>query len=233
MLRVVIERPPTADTERPTPAAPRRIPRGLVTAYFAGGLVLLLVGTITAFYLAVTIFDKPRTTAADLAPTGRSRSGPTATRSGPRASAPASPDAIRNRIGPQRAAMGKTVTIAGDQDDKFEVTVKTGKYRRSGCNEYAVHPKHGGYLTAVITVKVLSGEPDVNIFNFRFERPDGTWLDTVGGSGCDDNLIALMHRVVAGHTYRATAVFDVPADLKGNVIFSYPYLDVAAQWKVK
>lgn len=234
MLRVVIERPPTADTERPTSAAsPRRVPRALVTAYFAGGLVLLLIGTITVFYLAVTIYDRPRTTAAVLPSAGHSRPTPSVTRSRPGAAVPTSPGPIRNRVGPQHAVMGKTVTIVGDQDDKFEVTVKTGKFRRSGCNEYAVHPKHGGYLPAVITVKVLAGEPDVGVFNFRFERPDGTWLDTVGGSGCDENLTSLMHRVVAGRTYRATAVFDLPADLKGNVIFSYPYLDVAAQWKLK
>jgi hypothetical protein len=233
MLRVVIEPPPTADPERPTYAGPpRRLPPGLVTAYFAGGLVLLVVGTITAFYLAAKIIDRPGTEVA-LRPSGdRSRSAP-ATRSGPGTAAPASPDPIRNRIGPQRAAMGKTITIVGDNDDKFEVTVQTGKFRRSGCNEYAVHPKHGGYLPAKITVKVLSGEPDVGVFNFRFERPDGSWLDTVGGSGCDDSLTSLMHRMVAGRTYRATAVFDLPADLKGNVIFSYPYLDVAAQWKLK
>ena len=224
MLRVVIERPPTADTQRPTP--PRRLPPGLVTAYFAGGLVLLLAGTITAFYLVVSIYDKLQTPLA-----GRSR--PAVTRSGPGGAPADSPDPIRNRVGPQRAAMGTPVTIVGDKDDKFEVTVQTGKFRKSACNEYAVHPKRGGYLPTVITIKVLAGEPDVSVASFRFERPDGTWLDTVGGSGCDENLISLMHRVVAGRTYRATAVFDLPADLKGNVILSYPYLDVAAQWKLK
>ncbi|MGX6602070.1 hypothetical protein ACWKSP_08050 [Micromonosporaceae bacterium Da 78-11] len=224
------DRPPTADTEPVRP--PRRVPRGLVTAYFAGGLALLLVGTVAVFYLAVTAFDHPRPKVTALpSRTAPSSSAPAS--GGPGALEPTSSGPIRNRVGPQQVAMGKPVVIIGEDDAKFQITVRTLKFRKSGCDPYAVKAKYGGYLPTEITLKVISGEPEVNIFDFRFERPDGTLLDTVGGSGCEKNAILLMRRVVAGRTYKVTAVFDVPADLKGHVDFSYPYLDSAAQWKVR
>jgi len=139
-------------------------------------------------------------------------------------------DPNRVRLGPERLAMGKSLIITGEGDAKFQVTVKAGKFRRSACDIYSVKPKNGGYLPARVTVKVLEGEPDISSFAFRFQKPDGTWLPPVGGSGCDADYGAFVRRLSAGRTYATTLVYDIPRAKKGDIVFVWPILDVAASW---
>jgi hypothetical protein len=137
-------------------------------------------------------------------------------------------------LGPQQLAMGRALAVTGEHREKFEVTVIAGKFRKSGCDEFAVKPKHGGYLPATVRVKVLDGVPDVSEFDFRFQKPDGEWLDSVGGSGCETTgSTGLFRRLEAGRTYVTTVVFDVPRPpLKGDIVFVWPLQDVIGSWKV-
>jgi hypothetical protein len=202
----------------PTAPSPR-FSRGLVTTYFAVGLVLLLVGVVTVVYLSARLYS--------------SAAGPSRSPS-PRPSVSASPtpsvDPHRVRLGPERLAMGKSLIITGEDDAKFQVTVKAGKFRRTACDIYSVKPKNGGYLPARVTVKVLEGEPDISSYAFRFQKPDGTWLPPVGGSGCDKDYGAFVRRLSAGRTYATTLVYDIPRGKKGDIVFVWPILDVAASW---
>ena len=40
-----------------------------------------------------------------------------------------------------------------------------------------------------------------------------------------------VRRLSAGRTYSSTVVFDIPST-KGDIVFVYPLLDVAASWKI-
>lgn len=215
-----------------------RRPRGklskkLVTAYFAGGLALLLAGTVAVFYLAVQVYGQTATTTAPTArgsapavpvPAGGSARG--------RTPAPIEPSGpLRARFGPERLKNGEKFLVVGEGDAKFEVTVKAKKLRRSACSPYAVKPELGGYLPAELTVKVLQGEPDVSEYDFRVQQADGSWLPSVGGSACEKGYGSFVRRLSAGRTYRSTIVFDVP-DTKGDIVFQYPLIDIIASWNI-
>ena len=132
-------------------------------------------------------------------------------------------------MGPQRLANGETFLVEGERGARFEVTVRARKVRRTGCDSYARKPENGGYLPTELRVKVLAGEPDVTDYAFRFQQRDGTWLNSAYGSNCDKDYGAFVRRLVAGRTYRTTIVFDVP-DTRGDIVFVYPTIDVAATW---
>ena len=213
--------------QEPSSAAPVSAPsprfsRGLVTTYFAVGLVLLFIGIVTVVYLSARLYGST----TDAAGPSRSPSPPPSVSASPSASV----DPNRVRLGPQRLAMGKSLIITGEDDAKFQVTVKAGKFRRTACDIYSVKPKNGGYLPARVTVKVLEGEPDITSYAFRFQKPDGTWLPPVGGSGCDEDYGAFVRRLSAGRTYATTLVYDIPRGKKGDIVFVWPILDVAASW---
>jgi hypothetical protein len=203
--------------------SPRRLSRRLVTAYFAGGLALLLAGTVAVFYLAAGIYDRASTTTV------------TVSRGSSPAPAPASPspvlpsEPLLERIGPQRLANGQKYVIEGERGAKFEITVRARKFRKTGCDSWAQKPAKGGYLPTELRVKVLSGEPDVSEYAFRFQERDGTRLNSVYGSSCEKDYGALVRRLVAGRTYKTTIVFDVP-NAKGDIVFVYPTIDVIATW---
>jgi hypothetical protein len=230
-------RPPDADTmpvqaaawTPPVTARPRGPARGFFIAYFAAGLTLLLAGTVAVVVLAVHAYGpNDQTPLAGASTSPRPTPGRTADRSTPAPST--GPNGVA--LGPQRLAMGKTLSVTGEDGEKFQVTVKAGKFRRTGCDPYAVKPKNGGYLPTVVRVKVLEGVPDVSEFDFRFQKPDGAWLDSVGGSGCEDTAGGLFRRLTAGRTYSSTVIFDVPAAMKGEIVFVWPLRDVAGTWKV-
>jgi len=201
------------------PPAPRRSLGGFFTAYFAAGLALLVVGVIAVVVLVLRPLNEHHANA----PVTPATSGKTTTE--PSAAA---------TLGPQLLTMGKPLAVTGEDHEKFEVTVAAGKYRKNACNEYAVKPKNGGYLPATVRVKVLEGVPDVSEFDFRFQKPDGQWLDSVGGSGCETTgSTGLFRRLTAGRTYVTTVVFDVPKQpLKGDIVFVWPLQDVIGSWKV-
>ena len=202
---------------------PRKgLSRRVVTAYFAGGLALLLAGTVAVVYLALGIYDRATTTPP--AAVGR-RLPPSA--ASPAPIEPSGP--LLERIGPQRLANGQKFVAEGERGAKFEVTVRARKFRRSGCDDFARKPENGGYLPTELRVKVLSGEPDVSEFAFRFQLADGTRLNTGYGSNCEKDYGALVRRLVAGRTYKTTVVFDVPS-AKGDIVFVYPTIDVIATW---
>ncbi|MET0495176.1 MAG: hypothetical protein ABW000_18805 [Actinoplanes sp.] len=215
---------------RPAQVKPVPIGRGdgklskrLLTAYFAGGIALLVAGTVAVFYLAVQVYGRPEpTTSVTIA-----RGSPVTTSPSP--VGPSGP--LRARFGPERLANGKTFLVYGEGDAKFEVTVRTLKFRKSACSPYAVPAENGGYLPTELTVKVLEGEPEVTDYDFRFQQPDGTWLNAVGGSACDKGYASFVRRLVAGRTYRSTIVYDVP-NTKGDVVFVYPRTDALASWRV-
>ena len=211
------EVPPADETVRVEP--PRRLlTPPVVTTFFVVGIVLLIAGLVTVVRLTDKVYDRP------------SALTPAATTS----KVPASPvpsSLLRNRLGPTRLAMGQSIIVTGDVDSKFQVTVKARTFHRSACDAYGVKPKLGGYLPVDVTIKVLQGEPDISPFAFKFQQPDGTWLDAVGGSGCDDNFGALVRRLVAGRTYRATLVFGTP-NTKGEIVLAWPLTDVVAAWRV-
>jgi hypothetical protein len=211
----------------PPPSPPRRrgLSRGLVTTYFAAGVVLLLAGLVTVVYLSAKRYGSPKspTTVAD---------GPFRPASASPGSASASVDPFRVRLGPERLAMGKSVVLTGERDAKFQVTVKAGKFHRAACDSYSVKPKNGGYLPTRITVKVLQGEPNVSEYAFRFQKPDGTWLPPVGGSGCETEYGTFTRRLSAGRTYSVMVVYDIPRARKGDIVFVWPLVDVAASWHV-
>jgi hypothetical protein len=81
---------------------------------------------------------------------------------------------------------------------------------------------------------VLAGVPDVSEFDFRFQKPDGEWLDSVGGSGCvTTGATGLFRRLTAGRTYTTMVIFDVPKQpLKGDIVFVWPLQDVIGSWNV-
>ena len=199
-----------------------RLSRRLVTAYFAGGVALLLAGTITVMYLAVDVYGRATTTTVTVSrepqPSGRTASPAPVEPSGP----------LLERIGPQRLANGQGFLIEGERGAKFEVTVRARKPRKTGCDGYAKKPK-GSYLPTELRVKVLAGEPDVSEYAFRFQQRDGTRLNSVYGSNCEKDYGALVRRLVAGRTYRTTIVFDVPST-KGDIVFVWPTIDVIATW---
>lgn len=201
---------------------PRWLSRGLVTAYFAGGLVLLLAGIVAVIYLGANVYG------------GDGRTAATGVR-GPGPAGPAAPESIEpsgpllERIGPQRLSNGGTFVAQGERGAKFEVTVRVRKVRKKGCDPYARKPKNGGYLPTELRVKVLSGEPQVSDYDFRFQRPDGTQLTAAFGSSCDKDYGAFVRRLVAGRTYQTTIVFDVP-NTKGDIVFRYPSIDTIATW---
>jgi hypothetical protein len=228
--------PPAADTMPVQPVAwappappPRGPSKGFFIAYFAAGLTLLLAGAIAVVVLAVHAYapgnGEPSAAARN---TPRATPGRTAEESTP---APSTGPNGR-ALGPQHLAMGGSLAVTGEDGAKFQVTVRAGKFRRTACDRYSVKPKHGGYLPTEIRVKVLEGVPDVSDFDFRFQKPDGQWLDSVGGSGCDKDYGALFRRLTAGRTYSTTVVFDVPAAMKGDIVFVWPLRDVIGTWKV-
>jgi hypothetical protein len=224
--------PPAADTMgvqpvswTPPPPAPRGPSRGFFIAYFAAGLTLLLAGTVAVVVLAVQAYGRPQdrnTSAAGSAPATTEDRSTAAPSTGPNGIA----------LGPQRLAMGEPLAVTGEDGARFEVTVKAGKFRRSACDRYSVKPKNGGYLPTEVRVKVIEGVPEVSDFDFRFEKPNGQWLDSVGGSGCDANYGALFRRLTAGRTYSTTVVFDVPAAMKGQIVFVWPLREVVGSWRV-
>jgi hypothetical protein len=199
---------------------------GLLAAYFAGGLALLVVG----FVVVVVLVLRPSGGHRAGGPVGRTGTpGPVASGS----AAPPSPGPNGVTLGPQQLALGQRLPVNGENGEKFEVTVVAGKFRKSGCDEFAVKPRHGGYLPTTVRVKVLDGVPDVSEFDFRFQKPDGEWLDSVGGSGCEaTGSSGLFRRLTAGRTYVTTVVFDVPRALKGDIVFVWPLQDVIGSWKV-
>lgn len=203
---------------------PRRtLSRRLVTAYFAGGLALLLAGTVAVFYLAVDIYGGATTATVTVSRDPQPARG----RTTPTPVEPSGP--LLERIGPQRLANGEKFLIQGEKGAKFEVTVRARKIRKSGCDAYAQKPKNGAYLPTELRVKVLAGEPDVSEYAFRFQQRDGTRLNSVYGSSCEKDYGALVRRLVAGRTYKTTIVFDVPS-AKGDIVFVYPTIDVIATW---
>jgi hypothetical protein len=220
--------PPSDDTvpAHVPPAVSRRplgrLSRRLVIAYFAGGVVLLLAGTIAVMYLAVDSYVRATATTVTVSrepsPAGRTASPAPVEPSGP----------LLERIGPQRLANGGTFLVEGERGAKFEVTVRARKARKTGCDAFAREPK-GRYLPTELRVKVLAGEPDVSDYAFRFQRPDGTRLNSAYGSSCEKDYGAFVRRLVAGRTYRTTIVFDVPST-KGDIVFVWPTIDVIATW---
>ncbi|BCJ52013.1 hypothetical protein Asp14428_34880 [Actinoplanes sp. NBRC 14428] len=118
-----LETVPAAAVPPPGPVKPVRIGRGtgrlssrLITAYFAGGLALLLAGTVAVFYLAFKAYGgEPGTTVADPR-TYPSQSRPSAR---PPAAAPVSPGSarpsvpLRARFGPQQLANGQSFVVQG------------------------------------------------------------------------------------------------------------------------
>jgi hypothetical protein len=200
--------------------------RRLVTAYFAVGLVLLLAGTAAVVYLAAGIYDRAATELDAASPVPRASGKVTA----PGLIEPSGP--LLERIGPQRLADGEKFLVEGERGVRFEVTVRAGKFRKTGCDAYARKPENGGYLPTELRVKVLSGEPDVTDYAFRFQQRDGTWLNSAYGSNCDKNYGAFVRRLVAGRTYKTTIVFDVP-NTKGDIVFVWPTIDVIATWQVR
>ena len=221
--------PPPDDTVRAEAppvmiGRPRRgLSRGFVTAYFAAGLVLLLAGTIAVVYLAADTYGR----AVDRTVTVGRSSQPPRNAASPAPIEPSGP--LLERIGPQRLVNGQKYVIEGERGAKFEVSVRARKLRKSGCDAYALKPKNGAYLPTELQVKVLSGEPEVSDYSFRFQKPDGTRLNSAYGSGCDKDYGAFVRRLVAGRTYRTTIVFDVP-NTKGDIVFVYPTIDVIATW---
>jgi hypothetical protein len=238
-----IPRPPVPDDHPPAvpypawlpPAAPQPAPRrsigGFFTAYFAVGLALLVAGFITMVVLVL----RPQNDHRANGPVVPAASGtkPTTASRAPKTPESAGPGPNGAALGPQQVKMGKALAVTGENGEKFEVTVTAGKFRKSGCNPYAVKPSHGGYLPTTVKVKVLDGVPDVSEFDFRFQKPDGEWLDSVGGTGCESNASGLFRRLTAGRTYTTTVIFDVPKPpLKGDIIFVWPLQDVIGTWKV-
>jgi hypothetical protein len=208
------------------PPAPRGSIGGFLTAYFAVGLALLLVGFITVVVLVLRPQSRHGATASHTSPVSFAPE-PSPSRSpsiGPNGAA----------LGPQQLTMGQHLPVTAEDGARFEVTVVAGKFRKNGCDEYAVKPRHGGYLPATVRVKVLDGVPEVSEFAFTFEKPDGEWLDSVGGTGCETTgTTGLFRRLTAGRTYVTTIVFDVPKQpLKGNIVFVWPLQDEIGSWKV-
>jgi len=215
--------PPADDTVparlRPVAIGRPRLSRRLVTAYFAGGLALLLAGTVAVVYLSIDAY-------------GRAGQATVTVSRGPKPAVPGpveSSGPLLERIGPQRLANGEKFVVQGERGVKFEVTVRARKFRKTGCDAYARKPEHGGYLPTQLQVKVLSGEPEVSDYAFRFQQPDGTWLNSGYGSSCEKDYGAFVRRLVAGRTYRTTIVFDVP-NAVGDIVFVYPTIDVIATW---
>ncbi|MEV4639271.1 hypothetical protein AB0J80_18145 [Actinoplanes sp. NPDC049548] len=208
-----------------------RLSRRLVIAYFAAGLALLLAGTVAVFYLAIKVYAPAVPEAQVTATREFPSAAPSHAPSPPARVEPSTP--LRARFGPQQLANGKPFVMRGEGDSKFQITVKAGKFRRSGCDPYAVKPEEGGYLPVKLTLKVLQGEPEVSEYAFRFQKPDGDWLPSVGGSGCDGrDYGGFFRRLSAGRTYTSSVVFDVPS-AKGDIVFVYPLMDVVAAWKVR
>jgi hypothetical protein len=222
--------PPASNSPYPAwapPPAPRRSIGGFFIVYFAVGLALLTAGVITVVVLLLRPQNQHHPRATGLPTRSRSVAAPSATSAGPGPNGAA--------LGPQRLAMGQTLSVTGEKGERFQVTVIAGKFRKTGCNPYAVKPQKGGYLPTTVRVKVLDGVPDVSEFDFRFEKPDGEWLDSVGGSGCQEvtGSTGLFRRLAAGRTYVTTVVFDVPRPpLKGDIVFVWPLEDVIGSWKV-
>jgi hypothetical protein len=218
--------PPWAPPPLAPAPAPRRSIGNFFTAYFAAGLALLVAGLITMVVLVLRPQNQHRATTPLVVPTFSGAAQPTS---------PAGPSLGPNgtTLGPQRLTMGQALPVNGENGEKFEVTVLSGKFRKAGCDPYAVKPHNGGYLPTTVRVKVLVGVPDVSEFDFRFQKPDGEWLDSVGGSGCETTATGLFRRLSAGRTYTTTVIFDVPKQpLKGDIVFVWPLEDVIGTWKV-
>ncbi|AGL14745.1 hypothetical protein [Actinoplanes sp. N902-109] len=237
----------TVPVGAPGPGQPRpvrvgrgtgKLPKGLITAYFAGGLALLVVGVVAVVYLAVRAYGGAT---ESITVSGSERETPVVTHS--RSTAPAAEptaepvapdpsDPARARFGPQQLANGKSFVVDGENNSKFEVTVTAGKFRRSACDIYSVKPREGGYLPVKLKVKVMEGEPTISEYDFKFEEPDGSWLPSVGGSGCDGkDYGGFLRHLSAGRSYSSSVVFDVPGK-KGDIVFVYPIMDVVASWKI-
>jgi hypothetical protein len=209
----------------------RKLAKGWVTAYFAGGIVLLLLGVAAVVVLSVRTYGQDVSEDATVTISGGS--GPAVSRSQPSKGPSASPDPARARIGPQRLANGQGFVMTGENNSKFEITVKAGKFRRTACDAYSPKPERGGFLMVQLKLKVLEGEPDVSEFAFRFQEPDGSWLPSAYGGSCipPDEYSAFFRRLSAGRTYTSSILFDVPSK-KGDIVFVYPLKDVAASWKM-
>ncbi|WP_125809516.1 hypothetical protein [Actinoplanes sp. ATCC 53533] len=222
--------PPADDTVparmRPVVSGRPTLSRRLVTAYFAGGLALLLAGTIAVIYLTVDAYDRAEQVTVSVSRSPKPAGDPVST-AVPSPAEPSGP--LLERIGPQRLANGEKFVVEGERGAKFEITVRARKFRKTGCDSYAKKPEHGGYLPTQLQVKVLSGEPDVSDYAFRFQQADGTRFNSVYGSSCEKDYGAFVRRLVAGRTYRTTVVFDVP-NASGDIIFVYPTIDVLATW---
>ncbi|WP_212997509.1 hypothetical protein [Winogradskya consettensis] len=210
---------------------PRKLGKGWVTAYFAGGIVLLLLGVAAVVVLSVRTYGQDVSEDATVAISRGN--GPTVSRSQPPKTPSASPDPARARFGPQRLANGQGFVMTGEDNSKFEITVKAGKFRKTACDAYSPKPERGGFLMVQLKLKVLEGEPDVSEFAFRFQEPDGSWLPSAYGGSCipPDEYSAFFRRLSAGRTYTSSILFDVPSK-KGDIVFVYPLKDAAASWKM-
>ncbi|GAA2522003.1 hypothetical protein [Winogradskya humida] len=210
----------------------RKLGKGWVTAYFAGGIVLLLLGVAAVVVLSVRTYGQDVSEDATVT-ISRGNNGATVSRSQPPKTPSASPDPARARFGPQRLANGQGFVMTGEDNSKFEITVKAGKFRKTACDAYSPKPEHGGFLMVQLKLKVLEGEPDVSEFAFRFQEPDGSWLPSAYGGSCipPDEYSGFFRRLSAGRTYTSSILFDVPSK-KGDIVFVYPLKDVAASWKM-
>lgn len=218
--------PPVPDDLYPVwvaPPPPRRTISGFFTAYFAAGLALLLVGLIAVVVLVLRPGNDHHGAPAAAPGTSAGATSPSRV-----------PSAGTATLGPQQLTMGKVLAVTGEDGAKFEVTVAAGKFRKTPCSPYGVKSKNGGYLPVSIHVKVLRGVPDVSEFDFRFQKPDGDWLDSVGGTGCETTgSTGLFRRLTAGRTYATSVTYDVPKPpLKGDIVFVWPLEDVIGMWKV-
>ncbi|WP_306214122.1 hypothetical protein [Actinoplanes sp. RD1] len=222
---------------------PRRLSRKLVTTYFAGGLALLLLGAVAVVYLTYRAYGQDATITASndglpavsASPAASPRPGqskePEESEEPQESAESEQSEPLRARFGPQKLRDGQSFIMRGEGDARFQITLKAGKFHKGGCGNYGVKPANGGYLPVKLTLKVLEGEPEVSEYSFRFQKADGTWLNSVGGSGCDaDDYLGFFRRQSVGRTYTSTVVYDVPGR-KGEIVY-VPLMDVAAEWKL-
>jgi hypothetical protein len=120
---------------------------------------------------------------------------------------------------PELLKLGETLVVTSDKGDAYEVTVKNKKFRKKGCDPYALKPENGGYLVADVAVKVTKGNADISPYDFHLAAADGSTAGNTASvaSGCGDDLDSV-HRLKAGSRRSGQLVFDVGA-AKGDITY--------------
>jgi hypothetical protein len=128
--------------------------------------------------------------------------------------------------------LGTTLTIK-DFEGTQEVTIKSAKTFKKGCESFSPDPEQGVYVVLDVLVMAKAGTVSVNSLWFNWEGQDGTSANALSGafSGCEKNDLGTTNDLRPGQKRAGQVTFDA-SSAKGSVEYRQLGSDTAGSWKV-